>query len=67
MTYPKMGYEKLPDDCADRDAGGKESIGIGYKQELTASLIPEILHSWKQRVPALGAATPLEESVKNDS
>lgn len=46
MTYPKMGYEKLPDDCADRDAGGKESIGIGWPQtELTASLIPEILHS----------------------
>lgn len=46
MTYPKMGYEKLPNDCPDRDAREKERVGIGWPQtKLTASLIPGILHS----------------------
>lgn len=41
-----MVYEKLPNDCADRDAGEKGSIGIGWPQtEITASLIPGILRS----------------------
>lgn len=61
MTYPKMGYEKLPNDCADRDAGEKGSIGIGWPQtELTASLIPGILRSWEQRCSSFrGSQHPL--------
>ena len=67
MTYPKMGYEKLPNDCPDRDAREKERVGIGWPQtKLTASLIPGILHSWEQRCLSFrGSQHPLRSLLKH--